>query len=453
MRANIARRRRATRRAAALLLGLVATTACATYRYRSLSEQWERTENSALPTGDDRPFGDAPVLERPVLVQRVLDHNPNVRAARYAWRAALARYPQVTALDDPMLSAGVAPRSFGSSTVDGAYNVGLSQALPFPGKLRLKGEAALGEAEAAAHDFEAVRLRLAAMASMLFDDYYVAARTLELNGEHIALLESFQKIATARYEAGQAAQQDPIQAEVELSHALHDKILFGTGMRVVVEQINALLHRAPSAPLPPPPARADAMSAAPELAPEDLVRQALAGRPELGSAAAKVSAEQARVDLAHREYFPDVTLNGGYDGFWDQRDLRPSVGLSVNVPLQLGRRAAAVDEAEARLEQARSERVAIEDEVRLDVQSGAERLVEAHHVLNLISDRQLPASRDQVEAARAGFETGRNSFLALIDAERNLRNVELAYEQALANVSRRRAELDRAMGRIAGLSW
>ena len=60
---------------------------------------------------------------------------------------------------------------------------------------------------------------------------------------------------------------------------------------------------------------------------------------------------------------------------------------------------------------------------------------------------------DQVDAARSGFETGRNSFLTLIDAERNLRNVELGYEEALANLGRRRAELDRALGRIPGLTW
>jgi outer membrane protein TolC len=73
--------------------------------------------------------------------------------------------------------------------------------------------------------------------------------------------------------------------------------------------------------------------------------------------------------------------------------------------------------------------------------------------VRLFRDRLLPAARDQVGAARSGFETGRNSFLALIDAERNLRNVELGYEEALASLGHRRAELDRALGRIPGLTW
>ncbi|MEE9280614.1 MAG: TolC family protein [Myxococcota bacterium] len=456
MRANIARWTVARGRAAALLLGLVATTACTTAtptRYKTLTEGWRRSEAAARATDvGDRLFEGAPFLERQELIRQVLERNPTLRAARYAWRAALERYPQVTALDDPLLGAGVAPRSIGSSRANDAPKFDLSQKLPFPGKLRLRGEAVLAEAEAASHDFASVRLRLATLASLLFDDHYLAARSLEINAEHIALLEEFQRIATVRYEAGKASQQDPIQAEVELTHALHREILLQTAQRVTAEQINTLLHRPPSRTLPPAPPRAPVPRSAADPA-DQLIEQALEERPELAAAAARVAAEEARVDLAWRDYFPDFTLTGSYNRLWQEEDLQPFVGIQLNVPLQLGRRRAALEEARARLEQARSQRRAIEDEVRFGVQSGADRLAEAHHVMRLFADRLLPAARDQVAAARSGFETGRNSFLVLIDAERNLRNVELGYEEALANLTRRRAELDQTLGRIPGLTW
>ncbi len=441
-------------RAAALLLGLVATTACTTAtRYQAATEDWRRSEATARPThvGDDL-FAGAPFLERQALIRQVVARNPNLRAARYAWRAALARYPQVTSLDDPMFGAGVAPRSVGSSRVDDAPKFDLSQKLPFPGKLRLRGEVALGEAEAASHHHAAVRLRLATMASLLFDDYYLETQSLEINREHVALLEEFQRIATVHYEAGKASQQAPIQAEVELTHALHRDLVLETARRITREQINALLHRLPDRALPPPPGRA----AVPDLAAdalEQLSARALESRPELAAARARVAAEEARVDLAWRDYFPDFTVTGSYNRLWQENDLQPFVGIQLNVPLQLGRRKAALDEAQARLEQARSQRLAIEDEVRLGVQSGADRFSEAVHVAKLFRDRLLPATRDQVDAARSGFETGRNSFFALIDAERSLLSVELGYQQALADLGRRRAEFDRALGRIPGLTW
>jgi outer membrane protein TolC len=438
-----------------VLLGL-AVTGCATAthdRYETLREDWRRAEAFA-PAADPGGalFEGAPQLLRGELVQQVLARNPTVHAARHAWRAALARYPQVTAFEDPMLGATLAPRSIGSDEVDDGYRLDLAQPIPFPGKLRLRGEAALGEADAAAHDHAAVRLRLAAMASLLFDDYALAARSLAINASHVALLEEFQRIATVRYEAGEAAQQDPIQAEVERIHAEHREVVLQTQQRIVAEQINALLHRSPDHPLPPPPAEVvfpqDAGGA-----PDELIARALEQSPELLAAGARVAAEEARVALARREYFPDLTLTGAYDRIWQEEDLQPSVGLQMNVPLQLGRRKAAVEEAEARLEQANSERIAVEDEVRLSVQSGADRMSEALHLAHLVRDRLLPAARDQVEAARSGFETGRNDFLVLIDAERNLLDVELGHAEALADLGRRRAELDRAVGRVAGIDW
>ena len=69
-------------------------------------------------------------------------------------------------------------------------------------------------------------------------------------------------------------------------------------------------------------------------------------------------------------------------------------------------------------------------------------------VARLYESRLLPAARDQVAAAIAGFPTGTTSFTAVIDAERNQRAVRLQHESTRAEVHRRRAALDRAVGRI-----
>ena len=126
------------------------------------------------------------------------------------------------------------------------------------------------------------------------------------------------------------------------------------------------------------------------------------------------------------------------------------VGASINLPIWRGRLDAAEAEARAKLAQAQSERLRLVDDVRSDVEQTAARLVEMHHIVDLYLGRLLPAARDQVQAARSAFETGRNSFLALIDAERNLRAVQLSYEESLADFHRRRAELVRLLGGLPG---
>jgi hypothetical protein len=60
-------------------------------------------------------------------------------------------------------------------------------------------------------------------------------------------------------------------------------------------------------------------------------------------------------------------------------------------------------------------------------------------------------AKDQVDVARAGFAASQNPFINVVAAERNLRTVELDYQMARVECDRRRAELDRALGRVPGV--
>jgi outer membrane protein TolC len=453
--------RGARRRARTVLLLVPAATALACTapglapRYRALEAELARAGGEgagaaaagAAESPADVPFAGAPTLERAALVAEVIARNPSLRAARFAWRAALARFPQETALEDPMLGYALGPASFGSREVEDAHRVELRQAFPFPGKLRLRGEAALAEAEAAAHDFAAARLRLATMASLLFDDWYLAERALEVNHHHREILSELRSVAAARYEAGEISAQAALQAEFELAALDRGRAALEAERAVTSAQLNALLHRLPALPLPPPPAEL----AVPEtgaLDREAELAAALGARPELRAAEARVRAREAAVGSARREFLPDFALAGGYDGFWEISDLRPFVGVELNVPLQLGRRRAALAEAEAALGERRSERAGVESEVRLAVETALARVDAARRTRELYRDRLVPAARDQLDAVRAAFETGQESFLAVLEAEEDLRDVELGEHEALADLDRRWIELRSATGAL-----
>ncbi|HSP80521.1 MAG TPA: TolC family protein, partial [Myxococcaceae bacterium] len=168
------------------------------------------TDSAAPPAPDAEPLEGARVLDREALVRQVLERNPELEAARAAWQAALARPEQVESLDDPVLTYEVAPLSLFARETRFGQTIGLSQKLPFPGKRALAGEVARAEAEAARGDFEAARLRLALMASMLYDDLYVVHRALAVNVHHQEVLREMRRSAEAQYVAGRASQADPL---------------------------------------------------------------------------------------------------------------------------------------------------------------------------------------------------------------------------------------------------
>ena len=390
--------------------------------------------------------GSEVTLDRDSLVQAVLAGNRVLEEARQAWRAVGERILQATTLEDPTVSYSLAPLSVGSSDARYGQVVRFGQRFPYPGKRRLAGVAAEEEAEAARLSFEALRLELAALASQLFDEYYYVHRALAINAEHIGLLGDFQRIAIAQYKAGTASQQDPIQAEVGLAHLLHRNVVLETRRDTLRTQINALQHRAPETPLAAPPTKLP-LPPIGEVDASGAQELAVAQRPELGAAAAQIRAREA--DLARRKlgFRPDFEAMASFNSMWSQDEHRWMVGAGISVPFRRNRIRAAIAETEARLAGTVAGRDALEDSVRSGVQQAYDRLEESRHVLELYESRLLPASWDQIQAALAGFKASRNSFLALIEAERNQRTVRLEYERALADAWQRRADLDRRMGR------
>ncbi len=407
---------------------------------------------SALPglPAESDPLAGLSRLEREVLVRTVLERNPSLEAARQAWRAAAARPAQARSLEDPTVSYGVAPLSAGAigADVDFGQEVEVSQMLPYPGKRRVRGAKAEAEADTALEQYRAARLELATAASVSYDDYYRVHRALEINAEHRQLLDELHQIATARYSAGLVPQQEPLQAEVEAAELLHRDVQLRAERTMVTARINALLHRRPDAELPPPP---DALPELPPLGvPGDLEEVALAARPEIAARAAEIRAREAEVEMARLERKPDFGVMSSYNSMWTDREHRFMVGASVSLPIRKERLEAARIEAEARLAQARGELAGMEDEVRSQVRQSVARITEALHLLELYESRLLPASRDQIRAGRAGYVSGQTGFLSVLEAERTLRRVELGHQEALAALYQRRAELERAIGRLPG---
>lgn len=403
---------------------------------------------AALPM----PALSSAVLEREAFVRAVLERNPSLEAARQGFRAASARERQAGAFEDPMVDLGVAPLSLVSSEVPVGFQVAVSQKLPWFGKRGLESEASRAEASAASNDYEAMKRELGLSAVMLYDDYFLAAQSLEINAAHVGLMHSIHDSAVAAFSAGRASEQDALEADAELTRLEQDAIVLTSQRDVTMARMNELLHRDPALPLPPPPGTLplplalDVNTAAASAA-------AIARRPDIVAVEDRARAEQARAERAERESYPDVTLSTSYSRMWAMPQHRWMVGVAFNVPLQLDRRAGAVDEARATRSELLREAARLTDAARTQAFVAVKQLEESSQVLELFEKKLLPLARQQIDAARAGFITSRNSFNVVVEAERNLRRVELDYQTQRTEYVRRRAELDRAVGRIPGLGW
>jgi outer membrane protein TolC len=414
------------------------------------------------------PLAGVERLDRATLVAAVLARNPDLASAEAAWQAAGERPAQMASLPDPKLSYGFGPLSIHNDDVVFGQVLEISQGLPYPGKLRLRGEAAEARSEMAGDRYQQMRLDLARRTADLFYDLYLVDRSIAINQEHVRLLEELKQIATARYASGLVPQQVPLAAEVELTHLIHRDVTLRAERGSVVAHVNHLLHRGPTRPLPPVAplgvadlpveAAAGALVAegpvagrgeeAPEVEArsEQLTAAALVARPEVAAADAEIRAREMERQLATLERRPDFGVMTSYSSMWRNIGHQWMVGVSLNLPVRKKRILAGEAEAAAALDSARLRRRAVADQIRAEVVEAADRLAEMAQVVDLYESRLLPAAHDQLRAARSGFETGQVSFLSVVEAEKNLRSVELGYEEARTDRHRRRADLERALG-------
>jgi outer membrane protein TolC len=385
----------------------------------------------------------ADVLERRALVCAVLERNQDLAAAEEALAAANARARTPITAGDTRLSWSMAPGSIGSDVSFGQV-VEVEQAVRL-GQRRLEREVARRQADAIGHRRDAARNELAFAAASLYDEHFELARALETNAAHHALLTELVEAATRRYAAGLVSSQDPLQAELERARVEQERVEIESQRRVAVARTNRLLHRPADVPLPAVPDHLGRVDEAAD--PTQLRAEALVSRPEILAAAVETDARTRAVSLTRRRFAPELSAVASYNSMWPNIEHRFMVGVGLQLPLQLGALRAGV--AEARAEQRRAGRLAEaeRDRVGAEVEEAIARLEQAEKTARIHEARLIPTARERVEAARIGYESNTNDIDALIDAERELRSVELAYQRTLAELDRRRAELEWAVGR------
>jgi len=398
----------------------------------------------ATSAAEQPVFSDTSALNVDAFGEAVLSANAGLQAMQEAVVEAAARIEPAGSLDDPMLSVSVAPNTFGSQTINGGRGqMQMSQSLPWWGTLDAREAAARAEAEVAREDVEALRLRLRAVARSVFADWAFVHHSLAVNEANQAVLADLRSIARVRYATGQAPQQDVLQADVERTLLRQQALELERQRTSIQARMNALLNRAPNALIALP---AD-LPGPIDLPPQELIAErALAGHPQLERLEFQQRAAEAQEQLAQKARYPEFRLNAGYNSLWENNDLRAVVGVSINIPLDQGKRRAAIDGARARIR--RTARM-LDDHragVLADLATAYAGVREAAESLALYRDELVPLALNTLEVAKTDYTGGRGDFLNVLTAERNRLNTELKQAHLQAAYLRRLAELERAAG-------
>ena len=208
---------------------------------------WGEALAESKPKAIDETF-----LTLPLAIERALAGNPGLGEIKARAEAMAAIPSQAGSLSDPTVNFGLLnlpTRSFNLRDEDMTMvEMGVSQMIPFPGKLALREKIAEQEALAATDSVDEARLRLVREVKQGWWRLFYYDRALNLLDEAENFFQQLIDIAQAKYKVGTGAQQDVLLAQLELSKLKSEKLELVSLRHTQNTVINALLDIAVETP-------------------------------------------------------------------------------------------------------------------------------------------------------------------------------------------------------------
>ncbi len=286
------------------------------------------------------------------------------------------------------------------------------------------------------------------------DAYHTAqyAKSVSAQKESLlALAKRLQEIAQARFNAGDVPQLEVIQAEVEVARANAEEQLAQQEEGVAVSRLNALLNEPVGTQweflskletLPATPARSE------------LNDKAMQSNPDLQRAKQEQAIEQARENLLRAERIPEFSL--GFGGDFNNRSAADpnaagsySAGLrgqfTLGLPL-FSRYQGELAQSAAAQKQLTREVEATRRTIASQVESAALEFEARTAQVGIFRQTVVPAAQRLANMAEESYKAGKANILTVIDAQRNVSQVQQEYLDSLLVAQQAFAELEEIVG-------
>ena len=385
------------------------------------------------------------------LVAELERNSPELKAARREVDMRVARIAPAGAPPDPSLSVGymgglLRPPFFPSPSAPGSFRqFGLSQELPYPGKLSLQRRVAATEADAERWNSEGVRKRLIADLKTSYIEYAYVTRSLDILQRNKERLEQFRQIAEAQFRVGQGVQQDVLKSQVEISMILERQAMFTQQRDALRAQINGLLFRAPDTALEGTPTY-EASTSLPSL--DELRRLMQENYPVLKRDERTIDRGQQALSLARRQVLPDFGINVTSQKFTGDMPWMYGVDFMVKIPLfWQQKQRPMIAEAAASLDSGRKMRDNTLAAAIAQTTSEYLAATTSRRLADLYSDSVLPQARLALESSIASYQVGKLDFLSVLTNFTTVLSYELSYEEQNARAGQALARLEPLTGR------
>jgi outer membrane protein TolC len=381
------------------------------------------------------------------LVIGLMQNNPEIQAARARFEGATKRPMQAGTLPEPTVSYtnfGVGHPFSRLNSSDFAYQgFGVSQDIPFPGKLQLASEQAKREAESEQQNYRSVVLGVTARLKVAWFEWLAVQKTVDLTRKDRDLLSRFEEIARSRYTVGKGLQQDVLTAQLEVATIERQFAMLEEKRQRAEAEIASLLAL-PGVVLRAP---TDIQPSALPLSLEGLLKAA-SDSPRVRAEQKMVDASAVGINRSLKDFRPDFGVELQWEHTGSTFPDYYVATLQVKIPIYYARKQRyALEESYSRLAEAKQNYRSAQQQAIFQVKDQYFSIQSSERILKLYKTTLLPQAQLIVDAASAAYEVGNTDFLSLVTNLKSLITLELQYYDEAARHEKAIAQLEPVVGK------
>jgi cobalt-zinc-cadmium efflux system outer membrane protein len=403
------------------------------------------------------PVAAAPPIWAPqplaVIIGEGLDNNKEIQSLESLVDGLREDVSVAGSLNDPRVGFGLANIPVDTFKFDRQpmtqKQLFIAQKIPWFGKRGLRSQRAATKVTRQEAMLSGKRLMIARMIASAYYDLGFVNSSQEINGRLFDLVSQLLKVSETRYATGRGLQQDVFHAQVELSKLLDDRIVLDKRRRVLEDRINELLNRNQFTPVEPPDIRDEPKIV---LSVEVLNDQALKHNPQLQLRNAEIRQAWLDIELARKDYRPDVDFKVAY-GQRDSSDKGAdwvdfaSASVVMNIPLwHKTRQDKKLSATQARHRSATTAYESVVSALPHRIDALIKEIEATGESYRLLEDVLMVQAAQWSQSSLSAYEVGRLEFSSMVTAQLRLLRVELTSRRYLYTIYKKRAELEEILG-------
>ncbi|MFQ6608962.1 MAG: TolC family protein [Fidelibacterota bacterium] len=393
------------------------------------------------------------------LLSQPLDHrieilfanNREVRAAEKTYKSTLEMVKAAGALPDPMIDGSLFLQKIQTGNGPMESQLMLGQKFPLWGKLSRQRKIAVLKAEIAKLKLNDKKVSVAFNLRKTWANYVELRNSLRILNDYYSELESFRSSALTQYATGTGVTQHPIlKLQIESSLVESQINDLESELESVLNNLNALFDNKFSTDL----FSETWQVVVPEHSAVEWSSTAKNNNPHYNIALLEREIALLQHQLTIRQNYPDLVMGMTYTVIGNETSLSATtpgkdafgLKLGLNLPLWFKRNEARVKSTELMVKAKDESIEATWNRVEDDILSSLKDLQEIAQTYQLYESKLIREADQMLSSAFAAYETGKITFLDVLDSERMAVRVKLSFEQTKAKRNIASAMLLQASG-------